>query len=165
MARGAFEHKSSALLEELDETSLAFLLRSVFESFGSHEFRLEDMLPGADEAAASAVFKDLVERFSAAYADLYRDHTRTLEMLHAAGFEIPSELRMAAEFTLKRQFEDEIQRQEQSRDPTAYRQAIEIAEEIERRGYRVDRTASSHFACPPWSLASRTREVSSMPPS
>jgi alpha-amylase/alpha-mannosidase (GH57 family) len=144
MARAAFEHKSSVLLEELDETSLAFLLRSVFESFGPHEFRLQDMLPGAGEAAASSVFRDLIERFTAVYSGLYRDHTRTLEMLHAAGFEIPSELRMAAEFTLKRQFEEEIQRQEQSREPKAYRRAIEIAEEIERRGYRVDRTASSH---------------------
>jgi len=143
MEREAFEHKSSALLEELDETSLAFLLRAVFEAFGPHEFRLDDMLPGAGEELASAVFRDLVERFSATYARLYRDHGRTLEMLHGAGFEIPQELKAAAEFTLKRRFEDEIRRQEHSRDPEAYRRAIEIAEEIERRGYRVDRTASS----------------------
>jgi hypothetical protein len=88
------------------------------------------------------VFRELIERFSATYARLYRDHGRTLEMLHAAGFEVPRELRVAAEFTLQRQFEDEIRRQERSRDPDAYRRAIEIAEEIHRRGYRVDRSSS-----------------------
>lgn len=138
-----FERKSSALLEEIDETSLAFVLRSVFESFGPHEFRLQDMLPGAGEELASSVFSELIERFSATYARLYRDHGRTLEMLHGAGFEVPRELRAAAEFTLKRRFEEEIRRQEQSRDPEAYRRAIEIAEEINRRGYDVDRTTSS----------------------
>lgn len=143
MDREAFERKSVVLIEELDETSLALLLRAVFEAFGPHEFRLDDMLPGAGEELASAVFRELVERFTATYARLYRDHGRTLEMLHAAGFEIPQELKAAAEFTLKRQFEDEIRRQEHSRDPEAYRRAIEIAEEIASRGYRVDRTASS----------------------
>jgi len=142
MDEHSFRDKSAAIMEELDETSLAFLLRSVFEAFGPQEFRLDDMLPGAGEELASSVFRDLVERFSATYARLYRDHGRTLEMLQGAGFDIPRELRAAAEFALKRQFEDEIRRQEHSRDPEAYRRAIEIAEEIDRRGYDVDRTTS-----------------------
>lgn len=142
MDRATFDEKSSALLDEVDETTLALLLRSVFEAFGPHEFSLDDMLPGGGEELASAVFGELIERFSATYARLYRDHGRTLDMLHAAGFDIPRELRVAAEFALKAQFEEEIRAQELSRDPDAYRRAIEIAEEIHRRGYRVDRSSS-----------------------
>src|SRR5205085_2121896 len=57
-----------------------------------------------------------------------------------AGFELPTELRAAAEFTIGRRFEHELLKLEQA-DPSAYPQALEIAEEVARHGYHIDRAS------------------------
>lgn len=142
-AEDGFEQRSERLHDILDGASLAVILRETYDSFGPQEYRLEHLLPGGAEILAQKVFGTLLDRFFEAYAQLYRDHGRTLEMLQAAGFELPQELRAAAEFTLQHRFEEEIRRQEESRDPDAYWQAIQIAEEVTRRGYSIDRTTSS----------------------
>jgi alpha-amylase/alpha-mannosidase (GH57 family) len=139
----AFSARSRKLHDLMDEASLPVLLRETFESLGPREYRLEDLLPGGAEKLAKEVFGSLLDRFFEAYAQLYRDHGRTMEMLQAAGFELPRELRAAAEFTLQHRFEEEIRRQEESRDPRAYRRAIQIAQEVSDRGYQIDRTSSS----------------------
>jgi hypothetical protein len=63
-------------------------------------------------------------------------------MLQEAGFALPEELRAAAEFTLGRRFEEEIRRQQESKDPASYQKAIRIAQEASRRGYHIDRSES-----------------------
>src|SRR5260370_37156465 len=70
----------------------------------------------------------------------YETDQRNIEMLHNAGFELPSALRLIAEFTLARRFEDELRQAQGSHDPAFYDNAAAIAEEIARRRYRMDKT-------------------------
>lgn len=122
--------------------SLPVLLRIAQESFGPEEFGLDGILPDAREWVADTVFRDLVRRFSEQYAAMYEDHRRTFELLQSAGFTLPAELRAAAEFTLGRRFEEEILAHRSSTDPDAYKKAIEIAEEVAKRGFQIDRSAA-----------------------
>jgi hypothetical protein len=62
-------------------------------------------------------------------------------MLQQAGFHLPEELRAAAEFTITRRLEREMQKFEQQTDPAAIREALKIAGEVARLGYRLDRTS------------------------
>jgi len=88
----------------------------------------------------SSVFGSLIQRLSEEYGRLYENNHRTLEVLRVSGFELPAELRAVAEFSLGRQFDEEIRRQTGRTDPAAYQRAIDLAHEAARRGYRIDRS-------------------------
>lgn len=138
------EFKASAekLWSNFRTASLPTMLRLMQTEFGPEEFGLEHVLPEGRERIAEIIFKNLVKRFTDDYALLYRENRRRIEMLQRAGFELPAELRAAAEFTFGKRFEEEIRRQQQSRDPQAYRKAVQIAQEAARRGYKFDRSSS-----------------------
>jgi alpha-amylase/alpha-mannosidase (GH57 family) len=123
--------------------SLATILRVAQEEFGSEEYGLEHLLPEGREQISSLIFGELVRRFSEQYAWLYEDNRRHIEMLQDAGFELPRELRMAADFTLGKRLEEVIARQLVTWDPAAYRRALDIADEVERRDYHIDHASLS----------------------
>jgi alpha-amylase/alpha-mannosidase (GH57 family) len=137
-----FAASAQRLWNAFSSASLPALLRRAAIEFGPHEFGLEHLLPDSRERISEQIFASLLRRFSEEYAFLYEDNRRTLDMLQSAGFPLPRELRAAAEFTLGRLFEEEIKKQEQSRDPEKYRRAMEIAEQVGQHGYQIDRTTS-----------------------
>ena len=137
-----FKEASERLWNNFRTASLPTMLRLMQALFGPQEYGLEHVLPEGRERIAEIIFKNLVNRFTDEYALLYRDNRRRIEMLQRAGFELPAELRAAAEFTFGKRFEEEIRRQQQSRDPIAYQKAVQIAQEAARHGYKFDRSSS-----------------------
>ncbi|MBK8011213.1 MAG: DUF3536 domain-containing protein [Deltaproteobacteria bacterium] len=141
-----FQRASDAVWEVFLTASLPKLLRASAQEFGgSREYGLEHVIANGHEQIVERIYGGLLQRFSEQYANLYSDHQRTLDMLKTAGYKLPKELLAAAEFTLSRRFEDEIRKQQESRDPEAYKRAIDIAHEVAERGYEIDRTASSRL--------------------
>lgn len=138
-----FRKGSKRLWTAFRKDSLPAILRIAQEEFGPDEYGLEHVLPDNRQRISEIVFGNLVRRFSEEYAHLYRENHRTLEMLHSAGFELPAELKVAAEFTLGKRFEDEIRKQNRSLDPGDYKLALEIAREIKQRGLNVDASGST----------------------
>lgn len=134
-----FAARSQKIHDEFRTASLPSLLRLARERFGDAEFGLEHLLPEDRQRAYEIVFGRMIERFSEQYEFLYEENRRNIEMLHDAGFELPTELRAAAEFTVGRRFEAELRRLEGDASPAALRAAAKLAEEIARLGYRVDR--------------------------
>jgi hypothetical protein len=65
-------------------------------------------------------------------------------MLQSVGFELPREIRAAAEFTFGKLFEEEIQKREWFKDPDAYRNLISLADEVTKHGYHIDRFVAEH---------------------
>jgi alpha-amylase/alpha-mannosidase (GH57 family) len=124
---------------------LPSLLRIAQEEFGGKEFGLDHALEDDRQRVIGSVFGSLLRRLAAEYARLYDDHQRALDILRAAGFDLPPELRAVAEISLARRFEDEIRLQSARSDPAAYQRAIEIAQEGARRGCRIDRGAAERI--------------------
>ncbi len=139
----AFESAASMLHERFRTDSLPALLRLASELFGPEEYGLEHLLPGAQERISGNIFAEMVDHFCSEYSRLYQSHRRTLDRLHSSGFKLPNELKAAAEFTLGRRFEEEIEKQGQSRDPQMYKRAVLLAEDVAQRGYQIDRSRSS----------------------
>jgi alpha-amylase/alpha-mannosidase (GH57 family) len=137
-----FRAAAEKLWSNFRTASVPTMLRLMQTEFGPEEFGLEHVLPEGRERIAGIIFKNLVNRFTDEYAMLYRENRRRIEMLQRAGFELPQELRAAAEFTFGKSFEEEIRRQQQSRDPSAYGKAVRIAQEATKRGYKFDRSSS-----------------------
>jgi alpha-amylase/alpha-mannosidase (GH57 family) len=136
---GEFAARAQKLHDEFRTASLPSLLRLMRERFGDAEFGLEHLLPEDRRRVYEIVFGRMVGRFSEQYEFLYEENRRNIEMLHEAGFELPVELRAAAEFTVGRRFEAELRRLEGDASHAALSAAAKLAEEIARLGYRVDR--------------------------
>jgi alpha-amylase/alpha-mannosidase (GH57 family) len=136
-----FRQSSEKLWAQFRTASLPAILRLALLEFGPEEYGLEHLLPTGRERISELLFGQMVESFSQEYELLFKANSRNIEMLQAAGFELPGELRAAAEFTIGRRFEEEIRRHGESNDPAAYLKALEIANEVARRGLRIDRTS------------------------
>ena len=134
-----FAARARKIHDEFRTASLPTLLRLMREGFGDAEFGLEHLLPEDRQRVYEIVFGRMVGRFSEQYEFLYEENRRNIEMLHDAGFELPTELRAAAEFTVGRRFEAELRRLAGDSSPAAPRAAARLAEEIARLGYRVER--------------------------
>ncbi|MDT7602756.1 MAG: hypothetical protein QOF61_753 [Acidobacteriota bacterium] len=134
-----FAASAQKLREEFRASSLPRLLRLVREEFGPAEYGLEHLLPEGRLGIYEIVFGQMIERFTEQYEFLYEENRRNIEMLHEAGFELPTELRAAAEFTVGRRFEVKLQGLEREPSHATLRAAVEVADELARLGYRVDR--------------------------
>ena len=132
-----FQRATRSLWKSYRTDSLPKVLRTAQEQFGPDEYGLEHVLPEGRTAISEIVFGNLLERFSQEYAHLYQENRRTLEMLQSAGFELPPELRVAAEFTLGSRFSAEIKQQNGSLNAEDYRRAVEIAQEASEHGYVI----------------------------
>jgi hypothetical protein len=141
----AFETASGELWQRFSTTFLPALLRLLQERFGPAEFGIEDVLPDGRVAVSEMVFGDLLDGFAAQFERLYDEYNRVAEMVQEKGFGLPREVRQVAEFTLGYRFDSEIARLAGNSDPRAYSTALQIAGLIARRGYRIDRTASSEI--------------------
>jgi hypothetical protein len=137
----AFAAATEKLWSQFRTGSVPSLLRLMQEDFGPTDFGLEHLLPEGRQRIYEIVFGRMVGRFTRQYEYLYEENRRNIEMLQQAGFHLPEELLAAAEFTITRRLEREINNFEQKHDRTAFREALKIANEVARLGYRLDRTS------------------------
>jgi alpha-amylase/alpha-mannosidase (GH57 family) len=100
-----FRTTNNALWAAFPTTPLAQLIKLIAELLPGNEFGFEALLPDGVQEVVGATFSDLRTRFREQYARLYHDHRRFLEMLVAAGYTLPRELRAAAELTLDAELE------------------------------------------------------------
>jgi len=136
-----FIEATETLWSQFRTGSVPSLLRLMEEEFGQYDFGLEHLLPEGRQRIYEIVFGRMVGRFSEQYEYLYEENRRNIEMLQQAGFHLPEELRAAAEFTITRRLEREMDNFEQHNNPVALREALRIAGEVARLGYRLDRTS------------------------
>jgi len=139
-----YDKASKKLWEQFYSVSLPKLLRVVQEEFGPEEFGVEQLLTENKQMIFKDIYGSLVDHFSEQYVRLYEDNRRNLEMLQSVGFELPKEIKAAAEFTFGKLFEEEIQKKEWFKDPEAYRNMIELADGVTQHGYQIDRFAAEH---------------------
>jgi len=135
-----FLEATETLWSQFHTGSVPSLLRLMEEEFGQYDFGLEHLLPEGRQRIYEIIFGRMVGRFSEQYEYLYEENRRNIEMLHQAGFHLPEELRAAAEFTITRRLERELDNFDQHNDPVALREGLRIAGEVARLGYRLDRT-------------------------
>jgi hypothetical protein len=98
------------------------------------------VLAGGRRAIFQMVFGDTFEGFASQLARLYEENRRFLASLNEAGFEPPTQLRQVAELALQHRFEQELLEQRSRPDLAAYGKALEIAEEVARWNYRIDKS-------------------------
>jgi alpha-amylase/alpha-mannosidase (GH57 family) len=139
-----FDKASKKIWEQFYVVSLPKLLRIMQEEFGPDEFGVEQLLPESKQTIFKEIYGSLVDHFSEQYVRLYEDNRRNLEMLQSVGFELPKEIKAAAEYTFGKIFEEEIQKKEWFKDTEAYQNLIELADDVTQHGYQIDRFVAEH---------------------
>ena len=137
----AFTAAVDRLWAAFPTTPMATLLHLVGEVFTGETFGLEHALPDGRQEVVGAIFSDLTERFAEQYARLYHDHQRTLESLHAAGYELPRDLRAAAQLTLSDQIERELAQAGNDAGAEGFSRIRDILSVGKQQGYSLDTTA------------------------
>jgi alpha-amylase/alpha-mannosidase (GH57 family) len=140
-----FLDTSEQLWEAFPRAGLPALLRLLHEAFGPAERGLEAVLPSERERISEALLGELAARIGATYAQAYEDQARTIDLLHAAGFPLPRELRVAAEIALARRFDVALRVPNGARDAAAYGLAVRIADEARARGFALDLRAADEL--------------------
>ncbi|HET7488003.1 MAG TPA: DUF3536 domain-containing protein [Acidimicrobiales bacterium] len=125
--RGSFDHGAPVIT----------LLRLLSNGFGPGEFDITAALPDAAEQIVQGAARTLADRFAAAYERLFDDHRKTIDVLAAAKYPLPPEVRATTELVLARRIEAEIVAQQGSVDPADYRRAVALAREARASGFEV----------------------------
>jgi len=125
--RGSFDHGAS----------VTTLLRLLSDGFGPGEFDLTSALPDAAEHIVEGAARNLADRFAAAYERLFDDHRKTIDILAAANYPFPPELRAPSELVLARRLDAEVLAQQGSVDPSDYRRAVALARDARAAGFAV----------------------------
>jgi len=138
----AWQRATESLWAQFPTATVAQLLRRMAERIDGEEFGIEQVLPEGRQEVVGAVFSDLTDRFHEQYSRLYHDHRRILEMLTEAGYELPRDLRAAAELTLASELERRLSRAlavgVDAADPSAFDAVIETAALAREQGYALD---------------------------
>ncbi len=119
------------------------LLRSVGERFGGNSFGLDQLLPDGRDEVVQGVFASLIQRISEDFAKVYQENRQPLESLKDTGFTLPEELRVAAQYTLRRNFEDALIIHDLDQAHTPDTKIVAIAEDALRLGVRLDSTRAN----------------------
>jgi hypothetical protein len=111
----------------------------------AREFTLEDALPSGRQRIVDTVFSELTGRFREQYSRLYHDHRRILEMLVDAGYELPKDLRAAAELTLDAELDSRLRAAvlalDDVADTTAFTGVLATVRLAREQGYALDLSA------------------------
>jgi alpha-amylase/alpha-mannosidase (GH57 family) len=119
------------------------LLRVVDAHFGEDYYTLRHLLAEEREEVLDSLFGHITERFAEMYTRLYRENRRAVNALIETGFKPPEEFRMAAEYVLSRQLNEEIRAQLKSRDRNRYQTALSVVREARARDYNLDKRSSA----------------------
>ncbi len=136
-----FDEATGKLWTQFRTASLPVMLRLAQAEFGPDEYGIEHLLPQERERISEAIFGNMVERYMEQYEFLYEENRRVIEVLQEAGFDLPQQLRVAAEFTVAHRFEKELRQQATQAGAGNYREAFALAEEAVRLGLSFKRTA------------------------
>ena len=137
-----FRAFTKRLREIFGRATVTELLRAVDGHFGDDYFGMPQLLAEERAEVLDALFRDMSERFAEMYTRLYMDNRSTVSALIDSGLEVPTEFRIAAEYTLSRQLNAEILAQGRSRDGGRYQRAKEIVQEAEHGNYTLDLSRS-----------------------
>lgn len=81
-----------------DSASDAIALRFSARGVGPDAYGLEHIQSETRTVLFDHVFSDLMDALARQYVRIYEDNRRVIDMLRRGGFEMPSLLRVAAEF-------------------------------------------------------------------
>jgi len=151
------------LVNKYHSLPLTEVIRSLDEYFGREYFTLKDLFLEERRKIISILIKDQLDKFATTYQGLYLEGKGPMVQLNELGLKVPSEFKIAAEYSLSRYFNDIISNVDDIANPELLQEAIDINLEAKKLGVKLnlepaEKIYSSHLTQMVKNLAS-TMEI------
>ena len=133
-----YEKIKEDLLNKYYSLPLTEVIRGMDEYFGKEYFTLKDLFLEERRKIISILIKDQLNKFTSTYKNLYEEGKGPIMQLHELGLQVPSEFKIAADYTLSRSFNDIIINSDDITNSDFIQEAIDIVREAKKIGIELD---------------------------
>lgn len=127
------------LMDKYNTKPLTEVIRGLDEHFGKDYFTLKDLFLEERRKIINILIKDQLEKFSSTYMELYEEGKGPMQQLNELGLPVPSEFKIAAEYTLSHSFNGIITNIDDVENHESLQEAIDINEEAKNLGIHLER--------------------------
>lgn len=124
---------------------LTEIIRAIDEYFGKQYFTLKDIFIEERRKILQILMKGRLNEFANTYEDIYNEGKSSVMHLQALGLDIPNEFKIAAQYTLTRQFNELFADSNGFIDDNVIQAAGDINFEAKKIGIVLDKTPTSKF--------------------
>lgn len=143
-----YKHIKTEIFRRFDEQSLMEIIRGIDEHFGPYNFTFKDLLIEMRRDLLKRVSDEMLQRFAQTYERIYEDNQRVIRALKADGLPVPTEYRIAAEYTLSWRLNKQIEQLVDVFDPESYKEIQSIIAETEEYGFKLNTPLASRTLGP-----------------
>ncbi len=138
-----FPDKQKELIRNFMVNPLTEIIRSLDSYFGDEYFTLKDIFIEERRKILQILMKERLREFANTYEDIYNEGKSSVMHLQALGLEIPNEFKIAAQYTLTRQFNELFTDSNGFIDDNVIQAASDINFEAKKIGIKLDKTITS----------------------
>ena len=139
----AFSDKQKELIRTFMVNPLTEIIRTLDGYFGSEYFTLKDIFIEERRKILQILMKERLDEFAKTYEDIYNEGKSSVMHLQALGLEIPNEFKIAAQYTLTKQFNELFTDSNGFMDENIIQSASDINFEAKKIGIKLDKTPTS----------------------
>ena len=118
---------------------LTEIITAIDEYFGMEYFTLKDIFIEERRKILQILLKDKMDKFAQTYKELYTEGKGSIYQMQSLGLSIPDEFKLAAGYTLARQFNSLMNESKSYLDPQIIQQAADINFEAKNIGIEIDK--------------------------
>lgn len=142
-----YDEKYPKMQKELIRTymvnPLTEIIRALDGYFGKEYFTLKDIFIEERRKILQILMRERLDEFAKTYEDIYNEGKSSVLHLQALGLDIPNEFKIAAQYTLTRQFNELFTGSNGFIDEDIIQSASDINFEAKRIGITLDKTLTS----------------------
>ncbi|MCR5265032.1 MAG: DUF3536 domain-containing protein [Cyanobacteria bacterium RUI128] len=136
----AFSDRQKELIRTFMMNPLTEIIRNLDSYFGTEYFTLKDIFIEERRKILQILMKEKLDEFANTYEDIYNEGKSSVMHLQALGLEIPNEFKIAAQYTLTKQFNELFIDSNGFMDETVIQAASDINFEAKKIGIKLDKT-------------------------
>ena len=139
----AFSDKQKDLIKIFMLNPLTEIIRAFDDYFGKEYFTLKDIFIEERRKILQILMKERLDEFANTYEDIYNEGKSSVMHLQALGLDIPNEFKIAAQYTLERQFNELFTTPNGFIDDSTIQAASDINFEAKRIGITLNKKPTS----------------------
>lgn len=140
-----FADKQKELVRTFMMNPITEIIRALDSYFGSEYFTLKDIFIEERRKILQILMKERLNEFANTYEDIYNEGKSSVMHLQALGLEIPNEFKIAAQYTLTRQFNELFTDSNGFMDEHVIQSASDINFEAKKIGLKLDKTPTGRI--------------------
>lgn len=130
------------LFNKFNNSPITETIRGLDEHFGREYWTLKNLFIDKKKMIIQDIIKEQLEEFSTLYYKIYNDSQTSIMYLLELGLPIPDEFKIAAQYTLSRNFNNSITKIEDITDVDEFYDSINISKQAKRLKTTIDKSAS-----------------------